>query len=206
MTNTQQHDADWAAPLREMIASLRELETRFKNAAKTIGQYRPDEQIGNFPSLEGLETMGSGTLGVCEVMCELAVKVAERRADELLAEAEEAERVHAENLRRQSQSPLEAKVEALERAVAYQGAEIAKLRGTPTARLAPLPHTPREEVPQFQGMPRGMGRHGVAGPSGSGGVRKLGTSGISTADAPAEAGFTRRQHPLDVIGSSGRRG
>jgi hypothetical protein len=101
---------------------------------------------------------------------------------------------------------LEAKVEALERAVAYQGAEIAKLRGTPTARLAPLPHTPREEVPQFQGMPRGTGRHGVAGSSGGGGVRKLGTNGIPTADAPAEAGCTRRPHPLDVIGSSGMRG
>jgi hypothetical protein len=53
----QQHDADWTAPLRELIASLRELETRFKHAGQTIRQYRPDEQIGNFPSLEGIETM-----------------------------------------------------------------------------------------------------------------------------------------------------
>jgi hypothetical protein len=96
-------------------------------------------------------------LGLAGV-CELAVKVAERRADELLAEAGEAEGAPAESLRRQSQSPLEAKIEAFERAVAYQGAELAKLRGPQTARLPALPHTPRAEVPQFLGMPRGMGR------------------------------------------------
>jgi len=205
MSNTQQHDDDWTARLREMIASVRSLEQRFRNAAKTIRQYRPNEEIGDFPSLEGLETMGSGTLGVCEVMCELAVKVVERRADELLAEAEEAERVRAESLRRQSQSPLEAKVEALERAVAYQGAELAKLRGPQTARLPALPHTPRAEVPQFLGMPKGMGRHADLGASGAGGgVRKI-SSGAAASSPDTGAGFTRREHPLNVIGGSGRR-
>jgi hypothetical protein len=101
---------------------------------------------------------------------------------------------------------MEAKIEKLERALAYQGAEIAKLKGTQTGRLPALPHVPRAEVPQFQGMPSGMGRHGVAGASGGGGVRKLGTNGNPTAETAFESGITRRQHPLDVIGSSGRRG
>jgi hypothetical protein len=204
MSNTQQHDDVWTAPLRKMIASVRSLEQRFKSAAKTISEYRPNEEIGDFPKLEGLETMGPGSLGVCEVMCELAVKVAERRADELLAEAEQAERVRAESLRRQSQSPLEAKVEALERAVAYQGAELAKLRYPQTARLPALPHTPRAEVPQFQGMPSGMGRHAVVGApgGGNGGVRKI-SSGASASAPDTGAGFTRRQHPLDVISGKG---
>jgi hypothetical protein len=204
MSNTQQHDDAWTAPLRKMIASVRSLEHRFKDATKTISEYRPNEKIGDFPSLEGIETMGPGTLGVCELMCELEVKVAERRADELLAEAEEAERVRAESLRRQSQSPLEAKVEALERAVAYQGAELAKLRGPQTARLPALPYTPRAEVPQFLGMPRGMGRHAdVGAPGADGGVRKIGSGALASAPDTG-AGFTRRQHPLDVIGGGNR--
>jgi hypothetical protein len=100
----QQHDADWTAPLRELIASLRELETRFKHAGQTIRQNRPDEQIGNFPSLEGIETMASGDLGIRECFAKLAVQSVERRSDQLVAEAEEAERVGAETLRRQNQS------------------------------------------------------------------------------------------------------
>jgi hypothetical protein len=202
MTNTDQND-DWTAPLRKQIASLRSLEHRFNSAAETIRQYRPDEEIGDFPSLEGLETMGPGTLGVCEVMCGLAVKVAERRADELVAEAEEAERIRAETLRRQNQSPLEAKVEALERANQYLAAEVTKLKG---ALRPTTPQFARSEVPQFLGMPRGMGRHGVTGPAGSnGGARKIGTgASVASPDAMA-AGFTRRIHPLNVIGGGGRR-
>jgi hypothetical protein len=140
-------------------------------------------------------------------VCELAFKVAERRADELLAEAEEAERFRAESMPRQNMSPLEARMEKLERALAYQGAEIAKLKGVQHGQLPALPHTPRAEVPQFLGMPRGMGRHGVLGPADAGGVRKIAAGTPTSApDTPVESGFTRRQHPLDVIGSSGRRG
>jgi hypothetical protein len=113
MTNTQQLDADWAAPLRALIASLREFEARFNSAAETIRQYRPDEQIGTFPSLQGIEKMGSGDLGIQEVFCKLAVMAIEQRADELVAEAEEAERIRAESLRRQNMSPLEAEIETL---------------------------------------------------------------------------------------------
>jgi hypothetical protein len=200
MTNTDQND-DWTAPLRKQIASLRSLEHRFNSAAETIRQYRPDEEIGDFPSLEGLETMGPGTLGVCEVMCGLAVKVAERRADELVAEAEEAERIRAETLRRQNQSPLEAKVEALERALAYQGAELAKLRG---AQQPSASQGTRARPPQFLGMPGGMGRPPVGQTAGSG-VRKIGTNGSASAPDAAGDGFTRRIHPLNVIGGGGRR-
>jgi hypothetical protein len=195
MTNAEQND-DWTAHLRKLIASVRSFEHRFKNAAETIRKYRPDEETGDFPSLEGIETMGSSTLAVLDVTSELAVKVAERRADELLTEAEDVERVRAENLRRQNQSPLEARVEALERALAYQGA----------GRLPALPHVPRAEVPQFLGMPGGMGRHAVVGaPGGSGGVRKLGTSAaVPASDTSDQSGFTRREHPLNVIGGGGK--
>jgi hypothetical protein len=200
MTNTEQND-DWTAPLRQLIASLRELQARFNHASETIRQIRPDEQIGTFPSLEGIETMGSGDLGIREVFCRLAVRVIEQRADEVQAEAVEAERIRAESLRRQNMSPLEAKVEKLERANAYLAAEVAKLKGVQHGQLPALPHVSRSEVPQFLGMPSGMGRHGVTGPAGSGGgVRKLGTNGSPSAPDTAGAGFTRRQHPLNVIG------
>jgi len=206
MTNAQQHDADWTAPLRELIASLRELDARFSNASETIRRIRPDETIGNFPSLEGIETLGPSDLGIREVFAKLAVHAVERRADELLAEEEEAERVRAETLRRQNQSPLEATIEKLERVVAYQGAEIAKLKGTQTGRLPALPHVPGAEVPQFQGMPGGMGRHGVIGaPGGSGGARKIGAGVSVSAPDTAGNGFTRWPHPLDMIGGGGKR-
>jgi hypothetical protein len=206
MTNTQQDHADWTAPLRELIASLRELEARFSNASETIRRIRPDEQIGNFPSLEGIETLGSGELGVREVFCRLAVKVIEQRAEDLFAEAEQAERVRADNLRQQNQSPLEARIEKLERALAYQGAEIAKLKGVHHGQLPALPHVSRSQVPQFLGMPSGMGRHGVAGPAGSGsGVRKLGTGNSGSAPDTAGTGFARKPHPLNVIGGGGKR-
>jgi hypothetical protein len=208
MANMQHDHADWVAPLHELITSLRSLEARFKNASETIRQYRPDEQIGDFPSLEGIETLGSGDLGIRECFAKLAAQAVERRSDQLLAEAEEAERVRAETLRRQDMSPLEAKIEKLERALAYQGAELAKLKGTQTGRLPALPHISRTEVPQFLGMPSGMGRHGIVGaPGGSGGVRKLGTgAAVPVSDAPVQSGFASKQHPLEVIGGSGRRG
>jgi hypothetical protein len=204
MSNTQQDQSDWEAPLRKLIASLRELEARFKNAEQTIRRYRPDAPIEIFPSLEGIETAGSGDLGVREVFCKLAVRVIEQRADELVAEAEEAERIRAESLRRQNMSPLEAEVEALKHAVAYQGAELAKLRGVQSGSLPGLPHVARADTPQMLGLPGGMGRHPV-GQTGGSGVRKIGSNGsVSEPDAMG-AGFTRRIHPLDVIGGSGRR-
>lgn len=214
MTNTQSK-ADLAAdtlhaftaPVRDLIAAIRALETRFKTASETISQIRPAEQIGDFPSsLDDIEKIGSGELGVREVFCRLAVRVIEQRAEELLAEAEEAERVRAESRRQQNMSPLEAKVEKLERANAYLAAEVAKLKGVQHGQLPALPHVSRSEVPQFLGMPSGMGRHGVMGPAGSGGgVRKLGMSASVSMPDAAGNGFTRRQHPLDVIGGGGRR-
>jgi hypothetical protein len=202
MSITQQDHDDWTAPLRKLIASLRKLEARFKNASETIRQYRPDEQIGNFPSLEGIETSGSGDLGIRECFAKLAVLVVERRADELLTDAEEAERVRAEGLRRQNQSPLEAKVESLERALAYQGAELAKLKSA--LRPPSAPHVAPARAPQMLGLPGGMGRPPVGQTAGSG-VRKIGSNGSASEPDPAGAGFTRRQHPLEVLGGGGRR-
>jgi hypothetical protein len=171
------------------------------NASETIRQYRPDEQIGNFPSLEGIETSGSGDLGIRECFAKLAVLVVERRSDQLLAEAEEAERVRAENLRRQNMSPLEAEVEGLKRALAYQGAELAKLRG---AQQPPASYGAPARAPQMLGLPGGMGRPPVGQTAGSG-VRKIGTNGSVSAPDAMGAGFTRRIHPLNVIGGSGKR-
>jgi hypothetical protein len=190
--------------LRALIASLREFEARFNSAAETIRQYRPDEQIGTFPSLQGIEKMGSGDLGIQEVFCKLAVMAIEQRADELVAEAEEAERIRAESLRRQNMSPLEAEIEALKRAVAYQGAELAKLRGVQSGSLPALPHVARAVAPQMLGLPGGMGRPPVSQTAGSG-VRKIGTNGSASGSDGAGAGFTSKIHPLEVIGGGGRR-
>jgi hypothetical protein len=68
-----------------------------------------------------------------------------------------------------------------------------------------LPHVAAARPPQMLGLPGGMGRLPVGQAAGSG-VRKLGTNGsVSEPDAMG-AGFTRRIHPLDVIGGGGRRG
>jgi hypothetical protein len=210
MSDTQKQDADltantvreFTAPLRELMVALREMEATFEQERKFLLQHRPDEQVGHFPSLNEIETKSHADLEILKVMCELALRHVERRADEIERDLKETEKARAESLRQQSQSPLEARVEKLERALAYQGAEIAKLKGVHHGQLPALPHVSRSQVPQFLGMPSGMGRHGVAGPGG--GVRKLG-SGAPASDAPIESGFTRRQHPLDVIGGSGRR-
>jgi hypothetical protein len=198
MSNAQEFHAKRIAPLRELEAS-------FKRASKIIQQLRPGEQTGEFPPLDGTDVMHHGDFGVLEVQCELATEFIERRANELQAQQEEAETVRTENQRRQNMTEDQAWRERVERALAYQGAEIAKLKGERTGRLPALPHVARAEVPQFLGMPRGMGRPGVVGtPGGGGGVRKL-AAGSPAPDAPIESGFTRKQHPLDVIAGSGKR-
>jgi hypothetical protein len=197
MTNTQQLDADWTAPLRKLIASLRDLEARFNSTAETIRQHRPDEEIGDFPSMEGIETMSSGDLGTRECFAKLAVRVIEQRAEQLVAEAEQAERMRAESLCRQNMCPLEAQVEALKRAVAYQ------LRGVQSGSLPGLPHVARAVTPQMLGLPGGMGRHPVSQTAGSG-VRKIGTNGSVSGPDGAGAGFARKVHPLELIGGGGR--
>jgi hypothetical protein len=197
MSNADEFHAKRIAPLRDLAA-------RFRSAGEIIQRLRPAEPIGDFPSLEGADVMHHGDFGVLEVQCGLAVKFIEQRANALQDEAEEADRLRAESVRRQNMTEDEAWREKIERALAYQGAEIAKLKGEKQGRLPALPHVSRAEIPQFQGMPRGMGRHGVAGPSGSGGVRKLGTNDSPIPEVPSETGFTRRPHPLDVIGTPGR--
>jgi hypothetical protein len=151
------------------------------------------------PPLEGIEMMDSGDLGIPEAFCKLTVRVIEQRADELVAEAEEAERIRTETLRQQNMSPLEAKVEKLERALAYQGAELAKLRGVQSGSLPGLPHSAPARPPQMLGLPGGMGRPPVAQLAGSG-VRKLGNAVSGSEPDAMSAGFTRKIHPLDVIG------
>jgi hypothetical protein len=205
MTNAQSN-ADMAAdtlrefttPVRDLIANVREMEASFKQERKFIQQHRPDEQVGNFPLLDGIETMGIVDLELLKTSCWAASKIIQQRADKVQAEVDEAERIRAE------QNMTE--VEALRRAVYHLAARVTKLEGTQTGRLPTLPHVPRAEVPQFQGMPGGMGRHAVIGvPVGSGGARKIG-AGAPVPETAFESGITRRQHPLDVIGSSGRRG
>jgi len=205
MPNTQSNadlaaDAlrEFTAPVRDLIANVREMETSFKQEREFIQQHRPNEQVGIFPQLDGIETMGIVDLELLKTSCWAACKIIQRHADKVHAEAGEAERIRAE------QNMTE--VEALRRAVYHLAARVTKLEGEQTGRLPGLPHVARAEIPQIVGQPAGVGRHAALGPSGGGGVRKLGTNGIPTADAPGDAGFTRRQHPLDVIGSSGRRG
>jgi hypothetical protein len=203
--STTQGDADKTAdilheitaPQRDLIATLREMETNFKQEREFILQHHPEEDVGQFPSLNDVETTNYRDLDVRKVFCELALRHIGRRANEVQAELDEAERKQREqNL---------TEMEMLKRAVYHLAARITKLEGEQSGRLPGLPHVARSEVPQFLGMPSGMGRHGITGPAGSsGGARKL-ASGGPAADAPIESGVTRRQHPLDVIGGGGRR-
>ena len=63
MTNTQTN-ADLAAdtlhaftaPVRDLIANVREIEASFKQEREYILQHRPDEQVGDFP-LDGHQTV-----------------------------------------------------------------------------------------------------------------------------------------------------
>jgi hypothetical protein len=199
MPNSQQFHA-------ERIVPLPGLETRFNNARAFILQHRPDEQVGEFVSMEGIETMHHDDLAILKVRAGQIVRWTERRADEVRAEADEADRVRAESERRQNMSPLEAKVEALERANAHLAARVTKLEGGQTGRLPAPPHVARGNIPQILGQPGGMGRPAAMGPGGGGDVRKL-SSGVATSAPEAPwAGVPRRQNPLDVIASSGRKG
>jgi hypothetical protein len=180
------------------IAPLPELEARFNDARAFIQQHHPDEEVSEFVSMEGLETMHHDDLAILKVKAELTVQWTERRANEVQAELEEAEAVRAESLRRQNQSPTEARFERIERDIARLAGEIAKLKGVQPGRQLPAPYVARADVPQLLGQPGGMGR-GVARPPAGGGVRKLGTGVSASASDAAEAGFTRKQHPLNVI-------
>ncbi len=201
MTNADQDQSDWTAPLRELTASLRAMEATFKQEREFILQHHPEEEVGDFPSLDGIETKSYADLEVLKVLCELAVRHVERRADVIERDLKEAEKVRAESLRRQNMSPLEAKVEALERALAYQGAELAKLRG---AQQPPASQGTPARAPQMLGLPGGMGRPPV-GQTGGSGVRKIGTGASVSESETAGPGFTRRIHPLNVIGGSAGR-
>jgi hypothetical protein len=177
------------------------MEAAFRSEREFILQHRSDEQVGDFPSLEGIETMSYADLEIRKVLCELAIRHVERRADEIERDLKEAENARAETLRRENQSPLEAKVEALERANAYLASRVSKLEA---ALRPPASHVAPARAPQMLGPPGGMGRPPVGQTAGSG-VRKLGSNGSASEPDPAGAGFTRRQHPSEVIGGGGRR-
>ena len=134
--------------------------TQFAQIASPEGRHGGNAgrplRLSDFGSIEGTEKMHHDDVEILKIMRELAVKSIEARAEELRGEAEEAERVRAESRRRQNLSPLEAKVERLERALAYQGAELSKLRGVQSGFLPGLPHVARAVAPQMLGLPGGM--------------------------------------------------
>ena len=59
-------------------------------------------------------------------------------------------------------------------------------------------------APWMLGLPSGMGRHPVGQTAGSG-VRKISNTGSVSVPDTAGAGFTRRIHPLNVIGGGSER-
>jgi hypothetical protein len=191
MTDTQQGHA-------ELIALLRKMEAGFKQEREFIQQHRPDKQVGDFPSLDGIETMSIVDLEIRKVMCWAAVRGVEQSADDVQAEVDEAQsKLPEKNL---------TDVEALKRAVYHLAARVTKLEGERSGRPLGLPHVSRTDVPQFLGMPSGLGRHGVTGPVGSGGgARKLGVGDSASAPDAMGAGNTHWPHPLDVIGPSRQR-
>src|SRR5580692_2411487 len=103
MTNTQSN-ADLAAdtlhaftgPVRDLIANVREMEASFKQEREFIQQHRPGEQVGDFPLLEGIETMGLVDLELLKTNCWAAIKNIQQHADKVQAEVDEAERIRAE--------------------------------------------------------------------------------------------------------------
>jgi len=196
MTNTQSN-ADLAAdtlheftaPVRDLIAKVRVMEASFKQEREFIQQHRPDEQVGNFPLLDGIETMNIVDLELLKISCFAAIKNIQQHADKVQAEVDEAERIRA------GQNMTE--MEALRRAVYHLAARVTKLEGGQPGRL---PALPRAEVPQFAGQPGGMGRHAAA-PTGGSGVRKIGTAVSVSAPDAMGAGFTRKQSlVVDVAG------
>jgi hypothetical protein len=74
---------------------------------------------------------------------------------------------------------------------AKPASRVTKLEGAQTRRLPALPHVPRAEVPQFLGMPSGLGRHVVSAPGGEGGgggARRIGANrSVSTPDTAGPA-------------------
>ena len=135
------------------------------------------------------------------------VRLIEARAAEVQAGVEEAENARRE----QNMTEEQAWRRGIERSIAYLAAKVAKLEGVSPERLPALPHVARADIPQLLGQPAGLGRPAaMAAGGGGGGVRRLArgadASESSSATSAIEQGFTRRQHPLDVIGSSGGRG
>lgn len=211
MTNTPQLDADLTAtlhemnaPLREMIDLLFKMQVTFGQEREFILQHYPKEDIGEFPPLNDIQGLNYRDLDVRKVFCELALRRVERRARDVQAEVDEAERNRAE----QNMTEEQAWRKSVDRAIAYLAAEITKLKGVHLGRLPALPHVARENVPQLLGQPGGMGRPAAMGPGGNGGARKLGSSvsALAPETAWANANVNRGQHPLEVIGGSGRRG
>jgi hypothetical protein len=206
MANTQ-NDADntaeilyeLKAPQRDLIATLRKIEADFKQEREFILKHHPEEKVGDFPNLEDIEQLNFRELDVRKVFCELALRHVARRANEVQEEIDEADRKQREqNL---------TEMEMFKRAFYALAARVTKLEGGQPGRQPALPHVPRAEVPQFLGMPSGLGRHAVVGApgGGGGGVRKISSGAPASAPDTAGAGFTRRQHPLDVIGGGGKR-
>jgi hypothetical protein len=178
MTNTQQGHA-------ELIATMRKMEAAFKQEREFIQQHRPNKQVGDFPSLDGIETMSIVDLEIRKIMCGATLRGVVQNADDVQAELDEAQnKLPEQNL----------------------AARVTRLEGERSGRPPGLPHVSRTDVPQFLGMPRGLGRHGVTGPVGSGGgVRKLGVGDSASAPDAMGAGYTRKERPLDAITGSGRR-
>ncbi len=206
MSNAQELLNEFTAPVREQRDYLRELEAIFKREREYILKIHPGEDVAAFPSLEGIDEKHLNELKILEVICKLAAISVQNRADQLRAEAEEAERVRAETLRQKNMSPLEGRLESLERVVAYQGAKIAKLEGAQPGRQ-PAPYHARANAPMFLGMPAGMGRHAETGDvKGGADVRRIGAAEVSTTGLDgSHPGFTQKAQPLDAIGSSGKR-
>jgi hypothetical protein len=103
MPNTQ-NDADktaeilheFNAPRRDLVATLRKMETEFKREREFILQHHPEENIGEFPLLDDIETMNFRELDVRKVFCELALRHVARRANEVQEEIDEADRKQRE--------------------------------------------------------------------------------------------------------------
>ena len=173
----------------QRLAPLRELEARFLDAKEVILQVHPKEQVDDFGSMEGIETMHLDDLDQLEKDRAPLVERVEARASDVRAEAE---RIRAANM---------TELETLRQDFNRLAARVAKLEGAGQAQL-PRQDT-RMSAPPILGMPGGMGRPAAVGHVGDGGVRRVGVAPATP--APAESGFSRRVQPLNVIAAPDKR-
>ena len=136
-------------------------------------------------------------LELLKTSCFAALKNIQQHADKVQAEVDEAERIRAE------QNMTE--MEMLRRAVYHLASRVTKLEGVQSGHLPGLPHVARSEVPQMVGLQKEWDGIPWVRPPAAGSGKSVPLKRFQRPDAMS-AGYTRRIHPLNVIGGGAGEG